>query len=465
MISIRRRLTLLLCLAIGGLFIATGLGVFLAMRELLQRQFDETLTAKARAIITASEIDDGDFEIDLTVQDFAGFGSGGDDYFEIRRRDGRLFMKSPSLEGAGFRITLDPRAEAPRDDFPRLFPGTLGDGRSARFYVQHFRPKDDKKQRFRDLHLVVASPNRGMHLQLALLATVLGVAGGTALVTMVPLIRLGLRGGLKPLDRLSADVKAIRPESLDQRLDPERLPVELAPVATGLNEWLGRLEASFERERRFSSHVAHELRTPLSELRGLAEVGSMWPDDATPQRCAEIVKVADELQALLDKLTLLARADAGREPVLPEATAFVGSIETALTRLAPLAAKRRIRIESDLVDGPFISDPALWTTIVQNLLGNAISHAPQGSTVTVRAKPGSLRVRNLAPDLSPDDLDHLFERFWRKDASHSGYEHSGLGLSIARACTELLGGKLIARLDRNGFLEVSTSVPDTASHD
>ena len=463
MISIRRRLTLLLCLAIGGLFIATGLGVFLAMRGLLQRQFDETLTAKARAIITASEIDDGDFEIDLTVQDFAGFGTGGDDYFEIRRRDGRLFMKSPSLENADFRITADPRAGAPADDHQHLFPATLGDDRPARFYVQHFQPKDDKKRRFQDLHLVVASPSRALHLQLALLATVLGIAGIAALIAMVPLIRLGLRRGLNPLERLSADVKAIRPESLDQRLDPARLPVELAPVAAGLNEWLGRLEASFDRERRFSSHAAHELRTPLAELRGIAEIGAMWADDATPQRCAEIVKVADELQDLLEKLALLARADAGRQPVASEAISFAGSIESALSRLAALAAKRRIHIEPNLVDGLFTSDSALWMTIVQNLLGNAIAHAPEGSTVTVRASPGSLCIRNPAPDLTPEDLDHLFERFWRKDASHSGYEHSGLGLSIARACAALLGGNLDARLNPDGTISVETYVPDAGS--
>ena len=112
MISIRWRLTILLCLAVGTLFVATGVGVWVAMRELLQSQFDETLTAKARALITASEIDDGDFEIDLTVQDFAGFGKDGNDYFEIRRIDGRLFLSDRAHLVLPYHKLLDRAHEA-----------------------------------------------------------------------------------------------------------------------------------------------------------------------------------------------------------------------------------------------------------------------------------------------------------------------------------------------------------------
>ncbi|GAA5481634.1 sensor histidine kinase [Haloferula sargassicola] len=460
MISIRRRLTLLLCLAVGALFIATGLGVFLAMRGLLQKQFDETLTAKARALITASEIDDGDFEIDLTVQDFAGFGRGGEDYFEIRRGNGELFLLSPSLEQDGFRITEDPRAGTPGDEEPDIFAARLGDGRPARFYLQAFKPKDDKKKRFRDLHLVVASPSRGMHLQLALLATVLTVAGAAALVAMVPVIRLGLRRGLDPLDRLSAEVKAIRPESLHRRLDADRLPPELAPVALNLNDWLARLEASFERERRFSSHAAHELRTPLAELKSMAELGATWPEEATSDRCREILGVAGELESLLDKLALLARADAGRQPVTLEEVPLAQSIDDATQRLAPQASERRIRFDPRIDDGPFHTDPVLWSTILHNLVGNAVAHAPPESTVALEASPRRFWMTNPAPDLDEQDVEHVFERFWRKDESRTGHGHSGLGMSIVKACVELLGGHVSADLTPAGHLQIKIAWPD-----
>ena len=295
MISIRWRLTILLCLAIGALFIATGIGVFVSMKELLRDQFDETLTAKARALITASEIDGGDFEIDLTVQDFAGFGKEGNDYFEIRRINGKHFMSSPSLI-SDHKDTGDfADVRKPEDDEPRIRKGKFADGRPAHFYVQRFYPKDDKKKRFQDLYLVVASPTGNINLQLTLLATVLGVAGAAALLLMVPIIRLGLGRGLRPLNKLAADVGRIHPEKLHQRLDAQKLPAELVPVAERLNEWIGRLEASFDRERRFSSHAAHELRTPLAELKSMAELGATWPEEATSERYAEMVLVANEL--------------------------------------------------------------------------------------------------------------------------------------------------------------------------
>ncbi len=459
MISIRWRLTILLCLAVGALFIATGVGVFVAMKSLLGSQFDETLTAKARALITASEIDGGDFEIDLTVQDFAGFGKDGNDYFEIRRTNGKTFLRSPSLiddEGETGGFAAFP---VPDDDRVRIRDGKLGDGRPARFYIARFYPKDDKKGRFQDLYLVVASPTRSMQLQLALLATVLGIAGAAALLLMVPVIRLGLGRGLRPLDRLAADIGRIRTEELHQRLDTARLPAELLPVAESLNDWLGRLEASFDRERRFSSHAAHELRTPLAELKSIAELGATWPEEATAGRCAEMVTVANELEALLDKLSLLARADAGRQPVRREAVDLASTLAAAVSRLEAKAEQRGIRFETRVDGGGIVTDPVLWGTILQNLLGNAVSHAPEGSGIAVEASDGRLAVTNPAPELSAEDLGRLFERFWRKDESHGGHDHSGLGMSIVKACATLLGGECRARLSPRGELTVEVLWP------
>lgn len=452
MISIRWRLTILLCLAMGALLIATGVGVFIGMRHMLREQFDATLTAKATALITASEIDDGEFEIDLTVQDFAGFGSEDGDYFEIRRMNGDVFLRSPSLISA--KIEIGKEGKPPKNDEARIREAKLGDGRVARFYIQRFYPKDDKKGRYQDLYLIVASPVRGLQIQLALLGTVLAFAGGAALLLMVPVIRLGMGGGLRPLDKLSSEVRQIRPENLHQRLATDKLPAELVPVAESLNDWLGRLEASFDRERRFSSHAAHELRTPLAELKSMAELGAMWPEEATPERCAEMVMVANELEALLEKLSLLARADAGRQPVQREEVNLESSIGSVISRVEGRAQEKRLRFDSRISGETINTDPVLWGAILQNLLGNAVSHAPEGSVITIEASPEGLAVINRAPDLDREDLERIFERFWRKDESHSGYGHSGLGMSIVKACAGLLGAECKATLSEEGVFRV-----------
>lgn len=463
MTSIRRRLTRSLGLAMAALLIATGAGVFLTMRHLLHARFDETLIAKARALITASEIDGKQFEIDMIVHEFAGFGEGGDDYFEIRRLGGEVFLSSPSLgadrpdaPGIGF-------VPVPADDTPRLSNGKLGDGRLARFYVSRFYPKGDKKGRHQDLFLIVASPTGALLRELALLGTVLGAAAGTALLLMVPVIRHNLNRGLRAVDALSSDVSRLEPERLHERLDPEPLPTELRPVALRINEWLARLEASFERERRFSSHAAHELRTPLAELRSMAELAARWPEEATRDHFESMVAVTGELAALLEKLSLLGRADAGGIAVVTGDAGLAESLAPALARANHKAAGRGVRLDPRVEDARISTDPVLWAAIVQNLLDNAVSHSPPDSEVRIEARPGLLAVTNPAPGLEAADLDHLFEQFWRKDPARAGYGHAGLGLSIVRACVGLLGWKCAANLTQDHQLRIEIRWPYDAA--
>ena len=459
MISIRWRLTLLLCLAMGLLLVLTGAGAFFAMRQILHAGFDETLTAKAQALISASEVDDGDFEIDFAVQDFAGFGKNGDDYFEVRRTNGGLMLRSPSLRGEGRAIDRFDRFAPPAEGGPVILGDRLADGRRARFFVQRIVPKDDEDGLFRETYLIVASPTRAMDRELAVLATVLSVAGGMAVLLMIPLIRLGTDKGLRPLDELSDDISSIRSEELHRRLPSHKLPAELRSVALSLNEWLERLEESFERERRFSSHAAHELRTPLAEIRSIAELGARWPEEANPQNCAEIVAVTGELEELLDKLALLARADAGQQPVVRETIDPAALTASVLARFEKKSRERGIKFQSDISEEPVFTDRHLWNAIMQNLVGNAVIHAPVGSVVKLRIFPKHISISNPAPDLSPGDLPHLFERFWRKDESRSGYGHSGLGMAITKTSASLLGAGCSASLTESGELLIEVSFP------
>jgi len=455
MISIRWRLTFLLGPLIGILLLITTGGIFFAMKNLLLEKFDETLTAKARALITASEIDGGDFEIDLTVKNFEGFGKNGDDFFEIRRADGSTFLRSPSFPKGHKDHEIFGNAKRSANDQATIGETTLPDNRAARFYVQNINPKDDKLDRFQDLYLVVASPTARIQGELTLLGAVLAVASGSALLLMIPVIWFALKRGLFPLKKLTADLEQINPNQLDHRLNTSALPLELTPVATSLNTWLNRMERSFNREREFTSHASHELRTPLAELRMMAELGTMAPEEATPERCAEMILAIDELTALLEKLAKLARSENGDQVVSREALDLLQSIPEALTRFQPSADERDLRFHPSIAAGPFFTDPLLWRTILDNLLGNAIEYSPRGSTIFIEASPAKLLVSNPAPNLEQADLERLFHRFWRKEHSRKRLDHSGLGLPIVRGYATLLGGHCELSLTPAGELEVS----------
>ncbi|RYD33342.1 MAG: hypothetical protein EOP87_11170, partial [Verrucomicrobiaceae bacterium] len=316
-----------------------------------------------------------------------------------------------------------------------------------------FVPKDDEKLEYQDLRLIAASPERELIFSLWVLGSVIAGVSALMLALMIPVLRTVLARGLRPLESLSKQVQEIPASRLDQRLDLTGQPEELVPLGASLNAWLGRMEASFERERRFSSHAAHELRTPLAEIKMMAELGATWPDQATPERCGEIIKVADELEALLEKLSLLARADAGSQPVELAEVDLSATVSSMVERFTAPAAAKNLLVEQQVESGPFRTDPVLWSTILQNLLGNAVSHAPVGSTIHLVASSGGLAVSNPAPGLDGGDLEKLFERFWRKDTSHRGEAHSGLGLSIVNACVVLLGGRVQPSL-RDGVFQV-----------
>lgn len=446
--SIRCQLTTRLCLLAALLLPCGVLSVYLVAKQLLVSQFDAVLAAKAQALASVAEIDDDEFEIDLDVQEFAGFGTAlAGDFFEVRHADGRVIARSPSLQNQPYSFSMVPAQGEWRGAV------LLPEGNPGRALAFPFVPGNDRLGGFTDLQMVVASDSAALLQTLRTLLVVLLVTGGAGLVAAIIFIGVGLDRGLRPLDALAANVHDLKVDEPGLRLKTERLPKELRGIGEKLNLLLERVEASIGRERRFSSHAAHELRTPLAELKIMAEMVGKWPDEATPERSQEMLEVIGELEELLDKLSLLARVDAGSCPVQVETVDLSASIQRAIERGSAASASRGLQIRTRIEPGPFRTDPVLWQTILGNLLGNAAAHAPANSTVHVQASPRSLTVTNAAPDLKPADLDCIFERFWRKNTARDGRSHSGLGLAIVQSSAQLLAGTCRATLV-NGDLQM-----------
>lgn len=455
MTSIRRRLALPLCTAIALLFLLAGAGVSVSMKHALISRLDSSLETRTLTLIAGAEIDDDEFEFDSSVKDLTDFRKDRD-YYSVRRLAG-----GPAVETSDAAAAIGTLPHPETDELLTV-DSTLY-GKPARFHLRRFIPKDDDDREFRDLYLVLGTSTADLHAQLRLLHTIMLVAGALAILATVLIVRFSVRSGLKPLDTLTQDLSAIPPDRLERRLEISHLPAELKPVGQSLNDWLQRLEASFERERRFSSHAAHELRTPLAELRAMAELGTMFPEEATQERCAEILTVSDELSTLLERLSLLARTEAGRQPISHEPLNLHTAIDLAIDRVRSQAESRGIRFETEVDATPFSSDPVLWGTILQNLIANAAAYAPAGSVVNIRATPGKFSITNPAPDLTPTDVGRLFERFWRKDAARSERDHSGLGLSIVLASVKALGGQCVATLSDKGALTIAVETTPAAN--
>ena len=236
------------------------------------------------------------------------------------------------------------------------------------------------------------------------------------------------------------------------------MPHEIAPIVTRLNDLMARLEEGFERERRFSGYLAHELRTPLAAIRSTSEVALKWPEQATPEDYGAIARLAARLQQTVESLLLLARAETISAGIVRDAVTLRPLVEECAAQHAERAREREVTLTMRLDETAVLqTDARLLRIIMTNLIANAVEYAPLCSEVTLvcRATDRLFEVTNAAPALTVHDVPQLFERLWRKDAARSDATHAGLGLSLARSCAIALGLVLIANLDSRGILSVS----------
>ena len=269
--------------------------------------------------------------------------------------------------------------------------------------------------------------------------------GAVVILLAVLLVWRALAHGFRPINLIASQVEDLDADTLSARVGLPRTPRELVPIVDQLNALLKRLDASFERERRFAGNVAHELRTPIAELRSLAMVGAEWPDDkaSVVGFFKDVKGIAGRMEGVIADLLLLARCQAGIEQAVSFPTSLTQVITSTWAKFASNASAKGLRFHLDVPRDVVVeSDPGKLSIILANLLGNAVEYAlPKSEIRVVGTRAGftfQLEITNAADPLSPEDLENLAEPFWRKDESRSSAEHAGLGLSLVSALAMLL---------------------------
>lgn len=459
MISIRRQLTRRLLGTTLGL-LGLGLAALLALAcyEVV-RQFDVALRTKALAISTVTLVTADTVRVEFTDRFLHGFDDDRPrDFFQLWHADGTTLARSESLGPAELPHRVG------RYDQPRYFLCTLPNGRPGRALGFKFKPKQARGiTRSVEVELVVATDRRDLDetlLQLTGLAAGCGVLLLGATLWVVPRV---LRRGLQPLDRLGEQAARIDAGSLAARFPLSDLPEELQPIGSRLNDLLARLEQSFERERRFSADLAHELRTPIAELRSLAECALKWPESRDAATDSEVLAIARHMEALATSMLALARGEHGQLAGPTGPLALAPLVEEVWHACAAKADTRRLNVSLVLTPANVVADPVLLHSIVSNLFDNAADYTPEGGELNIRLdSAGSgvvLRVANPAGDLDAADVARLFDPFWRKEPARSGGQHVGLGLSLARTFAAAMGWTLSASLDEHHRLVFLLSGP------
>ena len=471
MMSIRRKMAQWMAVAVLGVTAVLCTMTYLLVRQMLIADFDRAALEQFRSVANTVKVwTDGDVYVELNPAMMTGFAAGGDRAFVVRDLPGRaLINESISLQAANRTMV---GLEGATSDAPVFGAGTVPNGSDAIVITQivpaqwgwdltdtDIETAPGVRQTQVELTLAVDRAPLDERLRsLGLLMTLIAIASavaaaGTAIVAV--------RDVLRPLNDMAQRAAEIDEPSYDRpfRVDG---PKELRPIAQRLNDLLTRLADASLVERRFTADAAHELRTPIAELRTLTDVALRFP--TAPEQMGHVIQSSNDLAirltSLIDALLGIARKDAvaaalRRVPVDP-----LDLLRRSVTEHAAEADRRGVQVQVSLPeDHKIMSDATLLQSIFDNLVDNAVSHAPTGGVVeiayTVTDDGFHLAVSNPAPDLTAQDLASIFEPIWRKDGQRTDQNHAGLGLALCKGFSGILGLDLAARLRTPDTFEIT----------
>jgi len=441
-LSLRARLVLaVLALATVGL-VAANIATYSSLSSFLLDRTDSSLDETAHSISQPGHDDSPRIAPPGTV-------------VQVRSLDGTTVVATvsrPTLPGYAapspkLPATIDPpRDTAGLEAVSYFTVGSAGDGDGDRYRVR--ASIEDGASGMLVVATSLADVDSTLHrlLLIELLVTVVAIGGIAALGLWV--VRLGLR----PLGEIEDTAAAIAAGDLSRRVERAEERTEVGRLGLSLNAMLSRIETSFrvqeasERKlRRFVADASHELRTPLAAVRAYAELfdrGAATRPADLERSMQGISRESQRMSVLVDDLLLLARLDDGRplERVPVELDEVVGeAVETA--QAVDPERPIDLRAESAVVVG----DRVRLRQIVDNLLANVRAHTPPGSPVSVSLTrvdgTAEIAVSDAGPGLDEEHLAHVFERFYRADASRARASGGvGLGLAIVAAVAEAHGG-------------------------
>ena len=452
--SIRRRLLLPLGIGLSVLFLVASVLVYHSTRASLMRALDLELARDSARLAS-------DLALHLQDEHEAAFSRLGSALLTADASEAATSRDARALHDLASRA-LEVRLERPvgpsarplhyevRDPAGRILAGSGGapfvpatppgedpfdvtlDGEAGRAHMRTLeavpfrnptwqaawpRIRDRAGIAPRGARVIVARSTREQVAMLAELRTRMLVGGLLLVVAVLAFSAWTIRRALSPLRDLEQQVRALSEKTLADRI---RAPAtrDLVSIVAALNDSLDRLERAFDREKRMATRIAHELRTPVAELRSITEVAMQWPADETlqaqcTQQCQEI---AVHMSQVVSALLRVARAQAGEVQLADEPVDLRARVEQAWSRMRSAAHTRNQTLTLEVAGPTWVrADPEVVDTVVGNLLQNAVSHAPSGSDIAC-----SLRGDLVATQMT----------LANPVGSDVGHDGGGLGLAL-----------------------------------
>ena len=272
---------------------------------------------------------------------------------------------------------------------------------------------------------------------------------------------------MRPIQEITSTARGVAAGDLSRRLTSFSQDREIRELIRSLNKMFGDLEASFQSQKRFTADASHELRLPLTVLKGEIEVALRQP--RSPEEYHKVLHdqldMIERMRRIVDDLLMLARADAGQLELEQGEVDLSLLLQEVGQQHLTLFASRHMMLEMDIVDDLFVSgDAAKLERVIFNLLNNAYKYAREATTVYLSAhaenEKAIISVRDEGPGIASHHLDHLFSRFYRADDGRARSEGgSGLGLAICKRIVLAHGGEISVESEEGGGTQFIVSLP------
>lgn len=293
-----------------------------------------------------------------------------------------------------------------------------------------------------------------------LLTMLVGVLAATVLGYAIA------RRGLRPVRMVAETAREVTANQLGERLRIEDAPAELQEMVRAFNRMLERLEDSFRRLTQFSSDIAHDLRTPISNLMLETQVALAQRRSTSEYQelLASNIEEYERLTRMIENMLFLARADNAQVALSKDAISAEPELKRVAEYFEGMAGEKDITLDV-AGSGALVADAILFRRAVSNLVANAIRHTPSGGRVTIRgheqeAGKFAITVSNPGSGIPAEQLPRIFDRFYRVDDSRSeSQSSSGLGLAIVKSIATLHGGNVHAESIPDGLTTFSLVFP------
>ena len=439
-ISLRTRLALWMVVVEVLLLAVLTAVLVLTLKNLQNQQIENTLHLSASELNAVIDVRDGRYEVaagETAVVRERGVMAW------ILSPDGQIALTIGNAENYDLPMGLPPSGQ--------LNTGTLPDGEPVRYFVTPLLEGTDLLGT-----LVLAFPLSGnqiftqqifLGLLIAIpIVLILSVLGGVFLAGRA----------LQPVATITHTAQKINAESLSHRIEMSLPEDEIGQLAQTFNAMLERINRAFERERQLTSDVSHELRTPLGMLKTQLSLARSRPREASAllQMMAEMEGDVDRMTRLVEQMLTLARVEQrGLTPL--EIVDCAQLLQDIVADLQVSAQEHAVTLELTLppqVDFFLLADGERLRQVFVNLIENGIKYSPEGEVVLVTAvrhwQQISISVTNKGAGISPEQIPHLFERFYRADDARARTTGGfGLGLAIAKAIVEAHGGTITVKSD------------------